>query len=299
MVRHFARSVVCGVRRLNSGEGCHFSTRLFKSVLVVGALFLSSGPAWAQLMVHPTRIVFDGRESAAQLEVINNSGQETSYRIELVNRRMDEQGQMGALEAAGPGERFADDMLRYSPRRVVLAPGASQVVRVMVNKPVELPAGEYRSHLLFAQQPVAGQNLDEPGDDRPDKGIGVALNALVGVSIPVIVRHGDTSAQVALDHVEYSAGTPAGHVSMEIHRNGTRSVYGDIVVEFTPQGGQAVAVARAGGVAVYTPNVLRRARLPLHPPEGTALKDGTLTVTYRERPQDGGKVLAQASVPLP
>ena len=42
-----------------------------------------------------------------------------------------------------------------------------------------------------------------------------------------------------------------------------------------------------------------RPRLPLQVPDGLALAGGTLDVSYRDRPEAGGKLLAQASLNLP
>ncbi|MDQ3269909.1 MAG: hypothetical protein M3Q11_06955 [Pseudomonadota bacterium] len=124
---------------------------IFAAAALASAL-LCSGQARAQLMVHPTRVVLENDQRSAQLEIINNSDKPAVYRISLVNRRMDEVGGFSPIESALPGEQFVDEMVRYSPRRVSLAPGASQIIRVMARKPADLAAGEYRSHLLFAEQ---------------------------------------------------------------------------------------------------------------------------------------------------
>ncbi|MDQ3288525.1 MAG: molecular chaperone [Pseudomonadota bacterium] len=269
-------------------------------MVTLAALLICSAQATAQLMVHPTRIVLENDERSAQLEIINNSDKPTVYRISLVNRRMDEVGGFSPIEAALPGEQFVDGMVRYSPRRVALAPGASQIVRVMARKPADLASGEYRSHLLFAEQDDPAARSAAAGSSNGE--IGVSLTALVGVSIPVIVRHGATAATVALGQLalELSAAGGIPMLSLEMSRTGNRSVHGDLAVDFVPAGGgAAVTVGRAGGVAVYTPNLLRLARLPLVFPPGASVKGGTLRVSYREPPERGGALLAEASLLLP
>lgn len=274
-----------------------------RSWLVFAALasaLLCSAQASAQLMVHPTRVVLENDQRSAQLEIINNSDKPTVYRISLVNRRMDRTGGFSEIEAAAPGEQFADAMVRYSPRRVSLAPGASQIIRVMARKPAKLATGEYRSHLLFAEQEDIASL---PRSAAAGSGeIGVTLTALVGVSIPVIVRHGPTSAEVALDKLalDTSPNGRAPVLSLEMRRSGNQSVHGDLTVSFAPAGGGTpVVVGRAGGVAVYIPNLVREAKLPLAIPAGTTLAGGTLHVSYREPPERGGALLAEASLPLP
>ena len=39
-----------------------------------------------ELMIYPKRIVLEGNQRSAQLEIINNSGKSATYRLELVNR---------------------------------------------------------------------------------------------------------------------------------------------------------------------------------------------------------------------
>jgi P pilus assembly chaperone PapD len=277
--------------------------RLRKSVLLAALLFaLAQGQAWAGLMLYPTRVVFEGNQRTAQVELINNGTEAETYRISLVNRRMSEDGEFIAVEQPEPGEQFADSLLRYSPRQVTLQPGAGQVVRIMVRKPAGLAPGEYRSHLLFAKQPdPKGRTSIESGSVGTEEGLGVQLQALVGASIPIIVRHGKTEAGVKLSGLELQAATanrPA-MLTLQLERSGNQSVYGDVTVSFTPRGGVEQVVASAGGVAVYTPNSLRRAKLALQPPAGMVLAHGALRVTYRERAEDGGRLLAEAVLQLP
>lgn len=265
------------------------------------SLFWASG-AWADLLVYPTRLVFDGNLRAAQVELMNNGKEPATYRIQLANKRMTETGGFVDVTSPAPGEQFADSMLRYSPRQVTLAPGASQTIRVALRKPAELPDGEYRSHLAFEPVPDGNSNNVAKADKPATPGgLGVQLRVLIGVSIPVIVRHGTTSANVSLSDlrlVPASAGKPAT-LAFVMQRTGNRSVYGDLGVTFTPRGGTEQQVAKAGGVAVYTPNALRRGELALQPVPGVGLTQGTLRLTYREPPEQGGKLLAEAVLALP
>lgn len=265
-------------------------------------LLVPASHAFAELMLYPTRIVFDGNQRAAQLELINNGSESATYRISLVNRRMNETGTFSEIDEPLPGEQFAGDLLRYSPRQVILQPGVGQTVRIMVRKSANLAAGEYRSHLLFAKQPDASgrHSAENSGGMTGDNEIGVTLTTLVGVSIPVIVRHGKTSASLSLTHLQMLH--PPGQAPMlafHMERSGSRSVYGNLTVSFIPNGGAEQVIARANGLAVYTPNTLRRASIALQPPRGQQLTAGTLRVTFREQAEDSGDRLAEAFLKLP
>lgn len=276
----------------------HLSTPLLAAL----GLLLLSRAALADLMLFPTRIVFDRQQRAAQVELMNQGKAPETYRIHLVNRRMGPNGEFIAIDQPGPGEQFADAMLRYSPRQVTIPPGGSQVVRILLRKPEELPPGEYRSHLQFDRVAEAtGASSVEDLARRGGQEAGVVIQALVGASIPVIVRHGETQAQAELAGLAVqppTAATPA-IVSFQIRREGNRSVYGDLVATFTTAAGVTFEVARAGGVAVYVPNAARRVQMPLQLPAGGALPAGTLKLAFRDRPEAGGKLLAEASLTLP
>lgn len=268
--------------------------------LAAGLLLALALPARAELMLHPTRVVFDKNMRAAQVELINNSSKPASYRITLVNRRMTDAGQFEPADTAIEGERFADSMLRYSPRQITLQPGTAQTVRIMLRKPADLAEGEYRSHLLFDKLPDVDGGTSIENRSAAGGQIGVTMNALVGASMPVIVRHGNPGATVNLAGLALQTDA-ARHpqLAMRFERDGGSSVYGDVSVTFTPRNGKPHTLAQVGGIAVYTPNRVRRAVLPLQVPAGVALSGGTLDVAFRDRPEAGGKLLAHSSLTLP
>ena len=93
-----------------------FSTPSFllpgRTALVTLALALAAPLALADLSLYPTRIVLEKNQRAAQVELMNNGTAPETYRINLVNRRMGETGEFIAIEAPGPGDQFADPLLR-------------------------------------------------------------------------------------------------------------------------------------------------------------------------------------------
>lgn len=270
-------------------------------VMFCALILLPCRPASADLMLHPTRIVFEKNQRAAELELINSGSETATYRISVVNRRMNDTGAFSAIDNPLPGEQFAGAMLRFSPRQVALAPGKAQIVRIMLRKPADLRPGEYRSHLQFERIPGSLASAADNQQRRTDgAGISIKLTALVGASIPVIVRHGDTDARVSLSDLvlhKPSRDQP-GSLALVLKRSGNRSVYGDLVVSVITKEGVEREIAKAGGVAVYTPNPLRRVMLPFKPLSGQALTQGTVRVVYRQRPEDGGKVLAETAIRL-
>ena len=260
-----------------------------RAVLLLGALLLAQ-QARADLMLFPTRVVFEKNQRAAQIELINNGAEPATYRLSLVNRRMSETGEFKPVEAAAAGELFADPMLRFSPRQVTVQPGAA------ANRAHHAAqagrTGRRRIPLAPAVREAGRrrrQHQRREPSRRPRKDIGVVLTALVGASVPVIVRHGATAANVTLSQLELGGSAAAPSLAMQFERSGNASVYGDLNVSFLARSGAEHQLGKMGGIAVYAPNPLRRASLALQPPSGLALAHGTLVVTYRERADAGGK----------
>ncbi len=254
------------------------------------------------LLVAPTRVVLEGRQRTAEITLVNVGPATATFRISLINLRMDAQGGTKEIETAGaePGERFANDLIRYSPRQVTLEPHLAQTVRIQVRKPADLAAGEYRSHLLFRAVPDAAPAVANPAE--PAKELSVKLVAIYGISIPVIVRQGEVSSAATLSDLELvppSGGEKEPVLRFQIHRTGNESVYGDFAVTFVPAGGgKPKVVGSANGVAVYTPNPLRAAGITLHPPPGVSLKNGLLQLTFRAQ-EKSKPTLAEATVRVP
>lgn len=272
----------------------------------VAAPFIAAQPAFAEasLMVTPTRIVFDGPKRTAVLTLLNTGNESGTYRLFLVRYRMTDQGTLEEVKSPRPDEKFADEMIRFTPKQVVLAPQMSQQVRLQFRKPANLAAGEYRSHLLFRALPTI------PAAGSPDdknRGIAIRLVPALGVSIPLIIREGETKAQarlsdLALQPAAKVAGEPGGQgprLTFKLNRTGNRSLYGDLVATFRPKGGGEVPVGRINGIAIYTPNAARQATLPLTPPAGKALQGGALRLVYRASESEGAQTLAEAEIALP
>ncbi|MEJ2107044.1 MAG: fimbria/pilus periplasmic chaperone [Acidiferrobacteraceae bacterium] len=277
------------------GNG-RFRVNGFTSCLILAiTLCLPLEVQAASLMIAPTRVVFEGRTRTASVQLVNRGTKTTVFRISFERKRMTETGAFEAVKKPLPGEKFADQMVRYAPRQITLPPGQSQTVRLMLRKPPNLADGEYRSHLLFREVPSeTGSSIESQGNHN--KSLGVRLIPVVGLSIPVIVRQGQTSASVTLDkfaiHYRTSAHKQA-QLEFEAHRSGNQSVFGDFTVFHKAPGKTGkLVVAAIKGVAIYTPNPVRKFRLNLTSPSGEPLDKCVLTVVYQAPSQDGGKVIA-------
>ena len=267
--------------------------RVMAMVSMAGPGLQASAPLGAQVMVTPTRAVLEGRLRSTEILVINGGDQTATFRVSLLDLAMDERGNTSTLEGA-PGAFSAQPFIRFSPRQVTLAPGASQSVRIQVRKPEHMAPGEYRSHLQFQAMPKA--ETKETARENPEH-LSVNIRAVFGLSIPVIVRHGPTQVQCSLSQLSLQGGPDRCRLGLFLLRQGNRSCYGDLVATWHPAGGKAVPVGRFNGIAVYANLAQRELEMGLDLPPGKTLKGGVLKVAYLEH--EGTRVLAEGALNLP
>lgn len=258
---------------------------------------LGAGESQA-VTIFPTRVVMTDKERTAQVEIVNSGTETESYSLQLERKRMTETGEFKAVSGEVlPGELFADQIVRYSPRRITLAPGAGQTVRLMLKMPDGLPEGEYRSHLSVNRIPEASNVLSPAKQEKDPTDINIKLTAYANIAIPVIVRHGKLNAQLEIRDAVLRPGTGKEPpiVEFTMQRTGTMSVYGDIAVTSVAENGTVEQVAAVNGVAVYVPNATRKARLTLRGKE-TLPSKGVLRVTFTEH--GAAKPMAEAAIPI-
>lgn len=255
----------------------------------------------------PKRVVIDGRRSIATVGLYNKTINEGDYEIELQDLMMTPDGRIVPLdsvtdEAARARVRTASPFVRYSPRRVTLRGGESQTIRLMARADAEVPPGEYRSHFLAVSVPresEGGLSIDDAVNGGGATGISVTIRPRFGISIPVIVRIGDTTLDVGLDNpqiVTQADGSKA--IGVTIRRSGSRSAFGDMVVSAR---GMAQPVAVTRGIGVYPEVDERKVLLPIDPAfDPRNLVSGTqLTITYTDDDFAPGTRLAEIVFTVP
>jgi len=283
-------------------------TRLTLGVLALGiVLSLNFGisKAFAQsagdLIVAPTRVVFEGRARSAQLSIANKGSSTATFRISVVNMKMAKDGSMSEISRPQEGQLFAEKLFRFSPRQVTLQPGASQAIRLLLRKPKNLKDGEYRSHLFMRALPSdAGQSIEQTAAQTD---VQIKLIPIFGITIPIIVRQGKVEMTSTLSELKVTAAYPSDklqRLKFNINRQGNRSVFGDLTIRLKPKnGGDQVVVGQIQRLAVYTPNVARQIEMPLRVPDGITLSGGKLSLIYETTDAKAPTKIAEASITAP
>ncbi|MFA6059472.1 MAG: hypothetical protein WC756_14795 [Taibaiella sp.] len=253
--------------------------------------------AQGNLLVTPRRVVFDSKKKIQELNLAN-TGQDTArYVISIMDIRMKEDGSFEQITEPDSGQNFAGKQLRIYPRSVVLAPNEAQVIKVQVAKSDQLAPGEYRSHIYF--RAVASKKpLGEDEEQDSSKEIAVRLTPVFGISIPAIIRVGVSDAKVDISDalVEMSDNTP--RLNLKFNRTGNISVYGDLTVSYIPPKGKTKQVASVKGIAVYTPNTVRRFKVDLDKNSGIDYHSGKLRIVFKNQKDAGSDVLAEEEIEL-
>lgn len=254
----------------------------------------------------PKRVVIDERSRIASVGLYNRAAASGEYEITVNDMAMQRDGRLVDLAtvqdaAARDAVHTASGFLRWSPRHVTLPASEAQMVRIMARVPPELPPGEYRSHFTVVSVPpeTGGTSIDEAAGAEKSDGIGVRIVPRFGISIPVIVRVGETTLNAGLKDLSLSAppGGPAA-LSLTITREGTRSAFGDITITAP---GAKKPVAEIKGIGVYTEIAERAVQMLIDPAtEPRFLARGTRwTVTYVDDDMAPGKVLARQEFVVP
>lgn len=263
-------------------------------VFLLSFIFLPiTGLSQGDLMIMPKRLVFDSSQRTQEINLINSGKDTATYAINFVQYRMTETGSFEEITEPEEGQNFASDFIRYYPRRVTLAPNESQTLRVQLTRTGNLKPGEYRSHMYF--RAIEDEKALGAEEAQDAEGISINIKTVFGISIPIIIKHGESTTQLSFSNLELVDQNERQVLSMLLNRTGNMSVYGELEVIHISASGKKNEVAKIKGISVYTPNAKRQLFLPLQKLEGVDLTKGKLIVTYSS---DKGKKLASSELNL-
>ena len=129
--------------------------------------------------------------------------------------------------------------------------------------------------------------------------ISVRLTPIFGITIPVIIRMGESTTKVTLSELALAStddGTP--YLSVKFNRTGNFSVYGDLAVDHVSPQGTVTRVGVANGIAVYTPNTTRNFKFNLTKVPGVDFSSGKLLVKFSAPSDVKPEKLAEAELLL-
>lgn len=249
-------------------------------ILLICVVYPVFASAQGDLLITPTRVVFEDNKQKETLNLVNMGKDTATYSISFIQYNMNEDGSFATINKPDSGQMFADPYLRIFPRRVSLAPGEPQVIMLQYRRKTEMQAGEYRSHLYFR----AEKNYKPLGmmNSQTDTTLlCVQLIPVYGISIPVIIRSGMVNVSVTLDDLKLDTQQESlPNLKLTIYRKGNISIYGDIIIAYMPVQGKPYEIGTVKGVGVYTNINKRNITVRLNKAADTSLTNGKLKVQY-------------------
>lgn len=238
--------------------------------------------AEARIDIVPQKLVIENRERSADMTVLNLQDITGTFRIELVNFIQDENGVYSEIKTPLNPDFDPTENIRFSPRQFTLEPGGKQKVRISLRRPANLPEGEYRVH-------IKATRLVEDDERRSETSHNISVISNIGVTIPVIIRHGDTQADAKISAINLrkapNTKTERAELDLTINRVGTESTIGMIeVLKKQEDSSQEKRIGYIKNMNVFTDIEKRNITIPL----SEDLKgSGTLHVRYIDDIQKG------------
>jgi len=249
-------------------------------LLLFTSICYSDGLAQGNLLITPRRVVFDGTRRVMELNLANTGQDSAKYNVSLIQYRMKEDGSFEEITVPDPGQNFADKNVRFFPRTVTLGPNEAQVVKMQVTNMDKLAPGEYRSHVYFRSVPKQVA-LGEEDANRDTTAVSVQLTPIFGITIPVIIRVGESTTKVTLSDLKLEVvNDTTNRLQMTFNRTGNMSIYGDLKVIHISPSGKDTPVGTVNGIAVYTPNPARKFLVDLDNDKHVNFHSGKLIVTF-------------------
>ncbi len=259
---------------------------------------LAEGFSQGNILILPRRVVFEGSRRSQDLTIANTGIDTSTYIISLVQMRMNDDGSFDQVTVPEEGQFFADKFLRFYPRKVVLGPKQSQLVKMQYIKGANMESGEYRSHIYFRADQKTNVP-DENGIITDTTPVTAKLIPVFGITIPVIIRVGESKTQVSLSDLSFTMiKDTVATMKLTFNRKGNFSVFGDITVTYVPDQGKETRVAIVKGIAVYTPNLFRRFQCTLEKGPGIDYHSGKLRVQFTSTVDTKSQKLAEEEILL-
>ncbi len=262
-----------------------FNLLCFLALSVLGGAFFANEASASNkmLMLHPLRIVFTERERAITANIINQSNDTIKYSVSLVTMRKGSDGRLFEPEKETAEELLVKNMIRFSPRRATIGPKQRQVIKMMVRKPKDLIAGEYRTFIRLTPHPSASV-ISSPTNEKLNEQF-TEIELLVSSTMPIVIQHDIPVGKIEPVSIKVKEEVVSRNeipVELILSRQGKGSSFGNIFIEYFPLSNpeKSIEVGRVQGLAVYFPETEKKITVTLKGINLQELKSGKIRVNY-------------------
>lgn len=268
--------------------------KIFFSLFLLFIGMTSASAAFADLLITPTRVVFNEGDRFAVITLVNSGDKTQTYEMGWRFFRMQEEGDAYKPTDKSVTEFDVTKYIMFTPRRVTLAAGAKQKIRLRLSRPENVPPGDYRGHFEFAS--VGGRDAaDSKVLSKGAKAASVAIN--VGYTIPVVFRVGQPDVKISIDRIKFDRNKISGRLEVSVpllRSGGTFGAMGHLFLSHVTPDGKEEVVGEIGNANIY-PEVMRRVyQVPLT----KDIVGGKLKVVLYHYDTNNRYVLAEQEFPL-
>jgi P pilus assembly chaperone PapD len=232
--------------------------RVAPLVLLLLVLLPGSGWSGAVLLIYPTEIVFDGRDRSAEVTLTNRGDAIGTFETSWMEMGMRPEG---VLQKRESDEWSIQPYVRYSPRRVTLDPGESQIIKIALRPDSSAAEGEYYTHMRILTLNEEDLATFEDDQASPEQ-VGVAVKARSAIAIPVIWRNSASEPEVAIDTAEFDA--ESDQVAVTVRRAGRLSARAYLHVVDRRGDGTVGPIGGPIQVVIYPNLETRDVRIPIN-----------------------------------
>lgn len=207
-------------------------------VLIVGCCG-SRLIAGGMVTITPQFIFMDGTQRSIPVNVSNPSTEtvEVWFEFRYGYNANDSANNVTVLmpDTVAPGEPSAASWIRAFPNRFTLGPQESQTIRLLVEAPPGVSAGEYWSRVLVVSKPMNGPTIN----GRPTRGTSIQL--IVKTGVPMLYRTGIVDTHIKLLRPpEFKTDAKSFTIQLPLRREGNASYWGSIECQVKNSSGKQV-----------------------------------------------------------
>ena len=257
-------------------------------LLLSFAIALFPLKAEARVDILPRKILMDDRVRSGDITIMNLGKKTMTIRLSIISYRQGEDGNYKLLEGPLNPAFDPETMVRFSPRQFTLPPEGRQKIRLSVQRPADLPDGEYRFHLKAVSYDTEAEATAQKR--TPVRGNSLSLKMNLSVAIPVIIRKGALTSTAKIENVTLLGPSQNEYnkhaIQYDIVRTGTGGVMGAVLAFLETPGKEPVQIAQTTNVNVFSEAKKRTVIVPLAEPPGA----GTIRLRYTSDYGDKGVI---------
>ena len=254
-------------------------------------LLFYSIPAISNVRIYPLRVIMNDKQRSTTVSLKNSTTEEQTYTLKAVFYNMKPTGGLVMSKTPKQEESSLVKNLKFSPRRVTLRPGESQVVRIIVKNTGSLESGDYRAHLRVVPDVKKLSSNANPNQAA------LLLQGRVAVSVPIIYFKGKKEAKGEISNLKLLDEKEKGiFFELDLKNIGKNFLLGDMEIYITDNSNNKELIGNLNGISSYIKE--RKVKFKLHnlkklPPKGSKLR-----VVYKAAKELGGDIIADSEVTL-